>query len=144
MPLAPLNEPYASDPTLLLALCIWREARGESHDAKVGVASVVMNRCVMAPAQGFKRSVTGNILHPWAFSSFMEGDPNAVKYPASGDSSWTDSQLVAQNEMRNLSTDPTDGAIFYHSNAEALPPPKDWGNVTFTGTIDHLHFFKIA
>src|SRR5579872_4813595 len=97
MPLAPLNEPYASDPLQLLALCIWREARGECPEAKLGVAWTIRNRCAMAPAQGFKHDIAGNILKPWAFSSFMEGDPNAVKYPQETDLSWHDSMLAAES-----------------------------------------------
>ena len=96
MPLALLEELYASDETLLLALCIWREARGETPAAKLGVAWTVRKRCAMAPAQGFKKDVAGNILRPWAFSSFMAGDPNASKYPQDGDPSWKDSIAAAE------------------------------------------------
>jgi spore germination cell wall hydrolase CwlJ-like protein len=137
MPLAPLIEPYASDPDMLLALCIWREARGESLDAKIGVRSVIANRCAMAPAQGFKHDVAANILHPWAFSSFMEGDPNASKYPIESDPSWAQSQIAASPQADN-----TMGAVFYFSRP-LTEPPKAWGAVEHSATIGGLQFYRI-
>lgn len=139
MPLAPVAEPYASDPTLLLALCIWREARGENPTAKLGVAWTVKNRCSMAPAQGFRRDVAGNILHPWAFSSFMAGDPNAVKYPESSDPSWLESLTAA----RAIDPDPTAGAVFYFSRP-LTSPPAAWGAVEQSAVIGGLTFCRIA
>lgn len=140
MPVAPLIEPYASDPVQLLALCIWREARGEIRLAKEGVGWVVMNRCRMAPSQGFARSIPGNILKPWAFSSFMEGDPNSTKYPEPNDLSWVDSLGAA--EALGL-VDPTNGAVFYFSRP-LTEPPHAWGNVTHSTTIGGLQFYRIA
>jgi hypothetical protein len=137
VPVANLIEPFASDDDELLALCVWREARGESLAAKVGVVDVVRNRCKMAPAQGFKPTVRENILKPWAFSSFMVGDPNSAKYPGTGDRSWVDSRTAATHE----DPDTVDGAVFYYS----LPleaPPKAWGLVEFCVTMGGLHFFK--
>ena len=132
-------EPYASDPVKLLALCIWREARGESIEAKHGVAWTIRNRCAMAPREGFKREIAANVLHPGAFSSFIEGDPNAVKYPDSTDKSWQDSLAVAEEASAE---DPTSGAVFYFS-----PPltaaPHAWGPVRHTATIGGLQFFTI-
>lgn len=146
MPLAPLSEPYDSDPAQLLALCIWREARGESIAAKYGVAWVIMNRCKMAPAQGFKHDVPGNILHPWAFSSFMEGDVNATKYPEPTDPSWQDSLTVAESVTRT--EDPTNDAVFYFSLPLTSPPLKKdgtcaWGNVEHAASIGGLQFYRI-
>lgn len=139
MPVLTPPEPYISDPTLLLALCIWREARGESIDTKRGVGWVVMNRCHMAPAQGFKRSIPENVLHPWAFSSFMEGDLNSLKYPADTDASWHDSRTAA--ESLGL-VDPTNDAVFYFSRP-LIAPPHAWGNVEHAATIGGLKFYRI-
>ena len=139
MPLASLDEPYASDATLLLALTVWREARGESPLAKAGVAWTVMNRCLLAPAQGFKHDLRSNILKPWAFSSFMAGDPNAVKYPAESDPVWPDCLSAA----RLVADDPTDGGVFYFS-PPLTAPPHAWGAVEHSATIGHLQFYRVA
>ena len=142
MSTATVAEPYASDPSLLLALCIWREARGEPLSSKIGVAWTIWNRCVMAPAQGFKHDVAGNILKPWAFSSFSEGDPNSVKYPTAHDPSWIESQQAAAT----VEADPTMGAVFYYS-APLTEPPKAWGvlgkDIEHAADIGGLHFYRI-
>lgn len=138
MPLARLAEPYASDPQKLFALAIWRESRGECFDAKLGVAWTVKNRCAMAPREGFKAEITGNILKPWAFSSFSEGDPNAIKYPTPDDSSWHESIAAAAS----VEADPTLGAVFYYS-LPLTTPPAQWGNVEHSATIGGLQFYRI-
>ena len=135
----PPELPYISDPTLLLALCIWREARGEPSVAKLGVAWTVKNRCAIAPAQGFKATPLGNILKPGAFSSFSEGDPNATKYPMMADPSWADSLLAA----RSLEADPTMGAVFYFS-PPLIEPPVAWGSIEHAADLGKLHFYRIA
>ena len=135
------EEPYLTNPTQLLALCLWRESRGESIAAKLGVAWVILNRTRMAPAQGFKHSIAENILHPGAFSSFLQGDPNATKYPQIGDPSWGDCLSVA--EAMGLS-DPTFGACFYFSPPLTEPPVHQWGPVERTAVIGHLQFYKVA
>ena len=135
-------EPYASDPFKLLALCIWREARGESYEAKLGVAWTIKNRCSQAPKEGFKPDIAGNILKPWAFSSFMEGDPNSVKYPAETDPSWQFSMTAAIDPA----ADPTNKAVFYYS-LPLTAPPKAWGEVgkhiEHSATIGGLEFYRL-
>lgn len=145
MPVLWPPEIYINDPIRLLALCAWREARGESLAAKLGVTWTVKNRCAMAPAQGFKPDIAGNILHPWAFSSFMAGDPNSLKYPAESDPSWIDSLAAA----KSVEADPTGNAVFYFSRPLTAPPKKEdgtcaWGNVEHSATIDGLQFYRIA
>lgn len=133
------HEPYASDQLLLTALCIWREARGESPLAKLGVAWTLRNRCAMAPLEGFRKTLTDNILHPGAFSSFSEGDPNATKYPLMSDPSWAESLLAAHAGE----ADPTLGSVFYFS-PPLTQPPSAWGDVEHAADIGRLHFYRIA
>jgi spore germination cell wall hydrolase CwlJ-like protein len=134
-----LPEPYASNVTRLLALCIWREARGESIEAKHGVASVIRNRCAIAPAEGFSKTIEGNIFKPYAFSSFNPGDPNSTKFPLPNDSSWLDSLHVAQSNE----PDTTCGAVWYFSRP-LTAPPKQWGKVEHSATIGGFQFYRIA
>lgn len=137
--IAPLKEPYLSDPTQLLALCIWREARGEPYAAKLGVAWTIKNRCLMAPAQGFRFDIPHNILKPWAFSSFMAGDPNAAKYPEPNDPSWIDSLKAAES----TEADPIGSAVFYFSRP-LTEPPNVWGRVDQTAVIGGLKFYRVS
>lgn len=132
-------EYYQSDPDLMLALCIWREARNQTWNAKLGVAHVVRNRCKLAPAQGFQISIIGNILKPYAFSSFNANDVNSKKWPEPDDPSWIQSLRVA----RSTEDDPTKGAVFYFSKP-LTEPPHAWGKVEHCIDIDDLHFYKLA
>lgn len=138
MPVLIPKEPYASDRLLLRALCMWREARGESFQAKLGVDWTIRNRTALAPREGFRASTRENILKPWAFSSFMEGDPNATKYPEDGDKSWQDCVAIAGATEH---ADPTAGAVFYHDSS--IKRPSAWGNVVPTVQIGRLSFYKL-
>ncbi len=140
---APLIEPYKSSAYKLLALAIWREARSESIEAKMAVASVIRNRCAMAPAQGFCTTTSGNILKPWAFSSFNQDDRNADKYPAISDPSWHDALEAAQATGEQQCPDRSNGAVFYHDDSISTPP-HTWGYVTLCASIGHLTFYKPA
>ena len=131
-------EPFLSDQHQLLALCIWREARNQPDAAMLGVAWTIKNRCSMAPREGFKADIAGNVLKPWAFSSFMEGDPNSTKYPEPGPV-W-DRCLAA---ARSAEADPTGSAVFYYS-PPLMQPPSAWGSVEHSADIGELHFCRIV
>ena len=137
---AVLIEPYKSSAYKLLALCIWREARSESIEAKMAVASVIRNRCALAPQQGFGRTTSENILK---FPSFSEGDKNADKYPMLNDPSWHDSLQAAQLATTGLSPDRSNGAVFYHDDSTAVPPHV-WGYVQECAVVGRLTFYRIA
>ena len=123
----PPREPYLSDPLLLRALMLYREGRGVTDAAKLGISRVVDNRCALAPLQGFKASPTDNILHPGAFSSFNQGNSQSILYPVQLNSdgspnaewpAWMRCLAVAQSDE----ADPTGGAVFYYSAPLTAPP----------------------
>jgi hypothetical protein len=129
---------YLTNERLLAALCIWREARGESFRAKLGVFWVLKNRCSVSPREGFKKTLTENILKKWAFSSFNENDPNYSKYPEDSDDSWVECLQAVDSP----DPDPTDLAVFYYSKPLTAPPAA-WGNVENTANIGGLHFYSL-
>ena len=130
-------------PLTLLAMCIFGEARGQSMAAKIGQASVVHNR---VKDGRFGHDWEGVILHPYQFSCFNENDPNREKLlqPLAHESPkvWVDCVNAATVVMNDAAHDTTQGALYYHSYRSAFPPPPAWGKVTFTLSIDGLHFFK--
>jgi spore germination cell wall hydrolase CwlJ-like protein len=140
MNLAPIRPEFSSD-TVLLSLCVWREARGECYEAKLGVVWTVRNRMAIAPREGFAHDIRGNVLKPWAFSSFMAGDPNALKYPPETARSWKESQRAVSEGMKS-DQDPTCGAVFYFSDP-IKSPPQSWGKVQISAVIGGLTFCKI-
>jgi N-acetylmuramoyl-L-alanine amidase len=124
----------------LVALCIWREARGELMTGKLAVGCVIRNRVAKPGWWGHDwRSV---ILKPFQFSSFNANDPNADKWPEDDDPSWLASWQAAQDVMGNY-PDVTNGSTLYYS-----PPltqvPRAWGAVVATANIGHLSLFKPA
>lgn len=131
---------------ILLAICIWRESRGELYTTKVAVAWSIRNR--MTNPGWWGHSWAGVILMPWQYSSFNHNDPNATKWPLNSDPSWTDSLDVASKVFPEtpLVADPTHGATSYFDNSLDTDPPKwsfDGSNVK---TVDYgrLHFYKLA
>lgn len=150
MTVAPLLEPYKSDPIQLLALLAYREGRSEPFEAKLGIIWTPRNRASMAPAQGFHRSVRDNILQPGAFDSFSVGDPNASVYPSESDGpldrvAWQDCVKAAYS----TEFDPTGNAVFYFSRPLLEPPRKQdgtcaWGDVVHSATLGSLQFYRLA
>lgn len=76
----------------ILALCIWREARGETFRGKLLVGTVIRNR---VEDKRWPNTYEGVITQKWQFSAFNPGDPNAVLYPSTSllghppeDSAW--------------------------------------------------------
>lgn len=117
---------------VLLGLCIWREARGESKIAQVGVAWTIKNR-VLKPSWWGKDYVDV-ILKPYQFSSFDHNDPNAVKFPVPDDASWVQCFEVAQDVYEGITEDPTAGCTHYFDASLDSHPP-DWAT---GGTMEHV------
>jgi hypothetical protein len=129
----------------LLTLVVWREARGESLDAKRAVAHAIKNR-VQHPSW-WGRDWRTVIMKPWQFSSmpiFQDGkninpDPNCEKWPDDDSPSETDSLSVASGAYLDLDDDPTDGANHYHDTSMSWP--KAWG--PFTGYVNTVNIGRL-
>jgi spore germination cell wall hydrolase CwlJ-like protein len=125
----------------LLALCVWREARGEVNDAQLGVACSIRNRVDKPGWWGTDyRSV---ILKPWQYSSFNAGDPNSIKFPDETDSVWLQCLENASLVINGNCPDNTDGAQSYFDKSLDNNPPKWAATMTHTLDIGRLHFYKV-
>lgn len=125
----------------LLALCIWREARGEPYQGKLGVAWVIRNRALHPSWYGHDWEEI--ILKPSQFSSFNPNDPNAVKFPGdpAKEPDWAECLSVAQDVYSNAIADPTGGAINYH----AISAHPDWADkMNFTVQLGNHRFYTVA
>jgi Cell Wall Hydrolase len=115
--------PVAVDPAELhlLAATTWAEARSEGEDGMRAVAHVIVNRV----GARFGDSLRNVILSPKQFSAWNLGDPNRAlaqnpeRYARDGadKASWETAQEVAYEVLAHQSTDPTNGALFYHTRA---------------------------
>jgi len=123
-------------PQFLLALCIWREARGEDLLAKEAVGWVIRNR---VQDKRWPNDVVSVITQPYQFSSFNKNDPNAIKFPKMDDKSW----LECCDAIEHPGFDPTKCANHYHSIApgEVLP---SWAMESkLTIAIGPFKFYKL-
>lgn len=68
----------------LLALCVYRESRGESLFGQQLVAKVILNRANDVH-QRWPRTIRDVILQPMQFSSFNPSDSNVSVYPHDDD-----------------------------------------------------------
>ena len=95
-----------------LALCVWREARGESVRGKTLVAQVIANR-VADPR--WPNTVSEVVLQPKQFSSFNRSDPNSRKFPTEGDPAWIESVTAADVVL--TTENPITTSNHYHTTA---------------------------
>jgi spore germination cell wall hydrolase CwlJ-like protein len=116
----------------VLALCLWREARGESREAQTGVAWVLRNRI----AKRFRgKDAIEVVLWPYQFSSFNANDPNARKFPRDDDKAFAQCLAVVQDP----GPDPTGGALMYH-DASVHP---NWAEASkMTAAIGAFRFYR--
>jgi hypothetical protein len=131
-------------PLAILALCIWREARGEPLPAKQAVAWSIRNR-VKRPGW-WGRTWESVVLMPFQYSSFNRNDPNSTKFPITTDPSWLDSLQCAANVYMEPPRvpDPTYGADSYFDKSLDGKPPS-WatdGSKAKTTDFGALHFFR--
>ena len=125
--------------TFMLALAIYREARGEGISGKTAVGCVIRNR-VQHPGW-YGRNWFDVITKPYQFSSFNSGDRNSVVFGAAADRAWQDSVTAALHVMGG-EPDPTGGATFYFDQTRDNNPPK-WASIyTHTTDVGAFHFFQ--
>lgn len=125
----------------LLALCVWREARGGVYDEKRGVAHVIRNR--VAKGGWWGDTIPGVILKPFQFSSFNANDVNANLWPQDSDTSWIDARAVAYTVNANADEDLTDGATYYHDLSVGFPKAWGWPSAYInTINIGRLNFYR--
>ena len=118
----------------MLALCIYREARGESALGKAYVAQVIVNRSKDTKKR-WPRTIQGVVCQPLQFSSFNKNDPNVSVYPIEGEASWTECVSAAQRAL--AASPPLTTANHYHTTAIN---PK-WADATRIVATEGHHVF---
>lgn len=139
-PAKPLAE---QDTSVLLAMLIFGEARGQSYQAKVAVGCVVKNRAALHSTE-FGKTLAAVMTRPWAFDCFNHSDPNHAKVWApvavEGEYVWDECYHAAVVAL-STALDYSGGALFYFS-----PPihtaPHIWGPVEVSRKIDSLTFCR--
>jgi Cell wall hydrolyses involved in spore germination len=120
----------------VMALCVWREARGEPMDAKIGVAEVIRNR-----AARNKTSYDEEVLKPKQFSAFSKNDPNAVKFPRRDErAEWRafeDCIVAVETALKGSSI--VAGATHYHDTS--ISPPAWTKEMDCIKQIGRIRFY---
>lgn len=130
---------YATYEQAMLALLVWREARGETRQAKIAVAFSVMNR-VKNP-KWWGTTLGAVIAKKWQYSSMAApGDPNLIQYPLPQDLSFQDSMSAVNAAINNDAINPVVGADSYYDNS--IPPPKWAKPEQFVKQIGAFRFFN--
>ena len=149
-PAKPLRE---QGDLLLLAMCIFGEARGQGAQGRLGVGWSIRNRVLARRnEQGlrFGKGWSGVILRLAAYSCMLPSDVNYKKlfrplqYEAPG--VWQACYGAAKLSIAGAGTDPSSGATHYYD--DSIPPP--WwakaavikaGRMLPTVKIGRLNFF---
>ncbi len=122
-----------------LALCMWREARGEGHDGMRAVGHVIRNRVV---ADKIPDDWDQVIFRKWQFSSMTAtGDSQLTAWPKHGDPEFDDALDISEHVYRGDDFDLTQGATHYF--ADTIPMPQWAKNMTETVKLGHHTFYKL-
>jgi spore germination cell wall hydrolase CwlJ-like protein len=146
-----MNTALSSYQWVLMALCLWREARGCSHNEKVAIAHVICNRALHEGPE-FPKTLVGVITQPIQFTSisppqarFLTQDEvyNATKWPEEGDANFAECCAIADSfGSATEPEDPTMGATNYYS--EPIPRIPLWADpAKLTVKIGVFHFYKL-
>ena len=137
-------------PEIILALCIWAEARGEGERGMTAVAWVIRNRVEADLGNDGKpdwwgEGYAGVILAPWQFSSFNANDPNLPKLIAlaqGGDAPmWGSAKRVARDVIAGRCQDPTRGSTHYF-NARVCGLPAWSKKMLLVAVVGNHRFYR--
>lgn len=124
------------------ALCVWREMRGQSNEARLGCYWVITNRANDSRNR-WPKTLYGVVTQKYQFSSFNVDDPNSKLIPVRCGAL----DLAAWQEIRVLvdapGPDPTNGANAYESLPETAAKPGWALTADLVATIGGTRFYKL-
>lgn len=130
---------------VLLALTIYREARGESHDAKICVAHTVMNR-VRKPGW-WGHDIVSVLTKKWQYSSITDPhDTQLTVWPKADDAVFEECLTVASYVVGGIYNSPLKGIDSYYDDSlqgEARPKWAKAHPERFIGKIGRLNFYNL-
>lgn len=132
-----------------MALCVWKEARGEGVQGMRAVAHVIKNR---VGAAGFPKTLHDVIFQKNAFTSMsVSSDPEFNLIPPPGDVQFTSCLALCPQVLNGTDFDFTDNAHYYENAATATsgwfgrviagPDGMGTSNHQFTGQIGKQKFY---
>lgn len=129
----------------LLALCLWREARGEVLASKQAVASSIRNRTLRPSWWG--NDIASVVTKRLQYSSMTApGDPNLVQYPVENDTAWLACVEIAGDALDGTLPDTASGATSYFDKSLDAHPPA-WatdGSMRHVCDVGNFHFYALV
>ena len=129
----------------LLALTLWREARGEPLDAKIAVAHTVKNRITHPGWWG--NDWISVLTKKWQYSSLTDpNDKQLTTWPKADDAAFEECLGVAEMVMRGVYNSPLKGIDSYCDDSltgDLIPKWAKEHPERFVGKIGRLNFFNL-
>jgi len=123
---------------VFLALTVWREARGEPHESKLGVAHSILNRVKRPTWWG--KDVLSVVTKKWQYSSLTDPkDPQLTRWPAPAEESWIECLEVARLVLEDKVRNPVEGADSYYD--DSIPPPYWTIHARFVQQLGRIRFY---
>lgn len=121
----------------MLALVVWREARGETPEAQFAVACSILNR-VKRPSW-WGHDLLGVLGKKWQYSSMAApNDPQLILWPQI-DGSWCEALSIARAALNESEPNPVPGADSYYDDSISAPA---WTKAArFVQKIGRLNFY---
>lgn len=124
-----------------LALALYREARGETREARIGVAWCVRTRVERGGWWG--NTYSGVLRTKWQFSSLTDPrDPQLSVWPRSDDAVFLECLDVAAGVIGGWLPCPFPGADSYHDTS--IPPPPWAEQARKCGRSGKLIFYSVS
>jgi N-acetylmuramoyl-L-alanine amidase len=138
----PITNQDHADRTFL-ALCLWREARGENRLTRIGVAMAVMNR-VNRPSW-WGKNLTEVLFKKWQFSSLTDpNDRQLTTWPLPNDLSWQECLDLACQVIDKAVPNSVPGADSYFDiSIPADQWPKWTATARFVCQLGRIRFYDV-
>jgi len=129
----------------LLALTIYREARGEPHEAQIAVAHTVKNR--IAKPGWWGTDIISVLTKKWQYSSLTDpNDKQLTTWPKADDHVFEDCLSLAEMVVRGVYNSPLKGIDSYYDDSLQGDLRPKWAREhpeRFVGKIGRLNFYNL-
>ena len=125
---------------VFLALALYREARGATHECKVAVAFSIMDR-VQHPGW-WGRDIMGVLFKRWQYSSLTNPkDPQLTIWPQPDENAWQECLAIAEQVIAGALDNPVPGADSYYDIS--IPPPVWTKDARFVAQLGRIKFYEV-
>jgi len=129
----------------LLALTLWREARGESYEVKIAVAHTVKNRLDHPGWWG--NDWISVLTKKWQYSSLTDpNDKQLTTWPKSDDASFEECLAIAERVITKFHNSPLKGIDSYYDDSLQGDKIPKWAKEhpeRFVGKLGRLNFYNM-